>query len=328
MSQNKLQQTKNLLAKKQISLNIIPMKKLFGKITQLRLEEFLAVVFLLPSAALTTYAYMFFAATGKVPRYIAGGMFRPLAAVIFFIALYFIAKYKDRHRILEMLREILPFALAVIVYTNLHDTVAFVNSGNIAPTLIRIDEAIFGGVNPILWAERFYNPLLTEFFSFCYMNFFWYSFTLGLLLWLSGMRAEFRTTFLGVILLFYSGYILYTIFPAVPPRIMLKPLFTKSLHGIFLTELADKIVNVSFATSRAAFPSLHCANTLLTLIYSYRYKKVFFWIFLPIALGLVLGTVYLRHHYVIDIVAGFILAIIIYFTAPIIERKWRALGAT
>jgi membrane-associated phospholipid phosphatase len=40
---------------------------------------------------------------------------------------------------------------------------------------------------------------------------------------------------------------------------------------------------------------------------------------------LVLATVYLRHHYVIDIIAGFVLAIAVYLAAPSIDRAWTRL---
>jgi len=298
------------------------MKRYLKNIFRLRLEEATALVFLVPSALVTFFAYAVFASSERVPRYISGGVWRIAAAIAFFVIIYFSARLKHKSKIILFIREVLPFVLVIAVYTNLHDTIAFVNSGNIAPFLIKLDKLIFG-VNPVLWAEKFYNPILTEIFSFCYLNFFWYSFTLGLLLYFGKNYNEFRTAMIGIVLLFYAGYFLYIIFPTIPPRIMLKPYFTKHLDGAFITKLSDRIVNVSFATSRAAFPSLHCGNTLLTLIYAFKYKRPYFYIFLPIGIGLILGTVYLRHHYVVDIFAGFALAIIVFFAAPKITRQWQ-----
>jgi len=104
----------------------------------------------------------------------------------------------------------------------------------------------------------------------------------------------------------------------------LAPYFAKHLDGSLITSAMNKIVNISFATSRAAFPSLHCANTLMLLLYSFNYKKWFFFIFLPLGIGLILGTVYLRHHYVVDIIAGFALAVIVYILTPPVMSYWQS----
>ncbi len=294
-------------------------RRLFLK---LRLEEATALLFLIPSAVFTFVAVGYFSTQGKIPYKYIGGIWRLLAVLIFFAIIYLANRYKHRFRIAHFIRETLPFGLAIAVYTNLHDTIAFISPGDVSPHLIAIDEFIFG-LNPVLWAEKFYHPVLTEIFSFCYMNFFAYSIILAGLLYFTKPYKEYYETMLGVVLLFYGGYFLYILFPAVPPRITLLPLYTKTLDGAFLTSLQDRVVNIGMATSRGAFPSLHCANTLINLIYSWKYKRMFFWLFLPIAIGLVLATVYLRHHYVIDIFAGFALATAVFLLTPKLLKLWQ-----
>jgi membrane-associated phospholipid phosphatase len=55
-----------------------------------------------------------------------------------------------------------------------------------------------------------------------------------------------------------------------------------------------------------------------------------FWIALPLAVGLWVSTIYLRHHYVVDLLAGFALAPVALWAAPRLDRWWaarqRALG--
>ena len=60
--------------------------------------------------------------------------------------------------------------------------------------------------------------------------------------------------------------------------------------------------------SRAAFPSLHAAVSLVALVYAWRHVRAWFWVLLPFALGLWVSTIYLRHHYVVDLLAGWALA--------------------
>ena len=45
---------------------------------------------------------------------------------------------------------------------------------------------------------------------------------------------------------------------------------------------------------------------------------------MPFAAGLVVGTVYLRHHWVVDILAGFVLTFFSYWAGPRLEDWWNA----
>ena len=61
------------------------------------------------------------------------------------------------HATAEFLRTFLPFIMCIAVYTNLHDTVRYVNSHDIHPYLAAAEEWLFGG-QPVLWAEAYITP--------------------------------------------------------------------------------------------------------------------------------------------------------------------------
>jgi len=289
-------------------------------ILHLRFEEFLALAFFFPSAAVTLKAHAYFARVGDMPKHIAGDFARTFA-VIGMVALFIgLRKWNPGGKIWKFIREAAPFGLAIAIYTNLHDTIHFVNPHDIHWALIDIDQWMFG-VQPVIWAQKFYNPILTEFFSFSYMNYFVIPLVIPFFLYFKGRYRDYRETMLGIILSYYFGYVLYILFPAAPPRLVLADQFTVDFTG-FLFNSAQHSVIIGAASSRGAFPSLHCATTLLAMIYAFKHARTMFWGFLPIAVGLVLATIYLRHHYVIDIFAGFALAIFVYFVAPKIDRWW------
>jgi membrane-associated phospholipid phosphatase len=56
-------------------------------------------------------------------------------------------------------------------------------------------------------------------------------------------------------------------------------------------------------------PSGHTQIVLMVLFLAYRYEKFLYYLFFPIICGLILSTVYLRYHYVIDLLVGGGLAI-------------------
>ena len=71
-----------------------------------------------------------------------------------------------------------------------------------------------------------------------------------------------------------------------------------------------------------AFPSLHSAIGCLSLYYAWKYCRWFFPILLVFVIGLLTSTIYLRHHWVVDLIAGACLVPWTLWFAPRYERWW------
>lgn len=300
-------------------------RNLLRQITKLRLEEFLALLFLLPSFAITIKANHYFYSAGlNIPRRFSGGILRLVITGVLMIAFFFFVKKKPLWKYTSWIRDVMPFMFCIAIYTNLHDTIGFVNPNDVHDQLIAIDQWIFGA-QPCIWAQQFYHPALTDYFSISYMNYFLIAVAVVVFLLVKKRYSDMRTVLVGTILCFYMGYFLYILFPAAPPRLILVDQFIGDITGGWFTITQKKIISINPSSSRAAFPSLHCAVTLISLIYSFRFSKRLFWILLIPGVSLVLATVYLRHHYVIDILAGFALAVFACFISPGVDRCWQAL---
>ena len=59
---------------------------------------------------------------------------------------------------------------------------------------------------------------------------------------------------------------------------------------------------------RDVFPSLHVGISFVVWLYAYRNSRRLFLVLSPLILSLWVSTVYLRYHYLIDCIAGLILA--------------------
>ena len=163
--------------------------------------------------------------------------------------------------------------MCIAVYTNLHDTVRFVNPHDIHHYLTAAEQWLFGG-QPVVWAERYITPARTEFFTLFYANFYLVAPSVVLLLWFTGKRDAARHVLLGTILCFYSGYVLYVLFPAAPPRLYLESLgmFSVTLRGGPIANFQQALIEMMpNQAARAAFPSLHSAVSCLSLVYAWRY---------------------------------------------------------
>ena len=183
--------------------------------------------------------------------------------------------------------------------------------GHVDDFLNHIDLSLFGR-NLSIALEPFSHPILTEILSVAYMlfmlqlayAFIWYLFQTG------EKRQRF---FVGLMSLYAIGFIGYILVPAYGPYMHLKDSFSDPLTaGIFrdlLNWCYPKGTNYT-----DVFPSLHCGVSLFILGADYFYNKKSFKIWLPICILLWFSTVYLRYHYTIDCLVGFVLAIIcLYF---------------
>jgi membrane-associated phospholipid phosphatase len=298
---------------------------------RLRPEEAVALAFVLPTTWLTIAAYLHARDAGLMgPRY-PGGVVRLAVAVSLLSGLALALRRWPASAPVRGLRETVPLLACFLIYTNLHDTIGFVNPHDVHHWLVALDGMIFG-VQPCVWAERFITPARTELMQFLYLNFFWIAPSTSAILLAQRRFREFRAATLGIVACFFMGYALYVVFPAAPPRLVLVYEFTKNLRGypVGFSNLSAQAFSLLPVDSRGAFPSLHTAASLVALVYAWRHLRRFFFVLVPFVLGLWASTIYLRHHYFVDLVAGWLLAPVAVWTAPRVDAWWarqqRALG--
>ena len=122
------------------------------------------------------------------------------------------------------------------------------------------------------------------------------------------MYSEMEISILSVLFCFYIAYITYFFVPVHGPRFFLENLHTVPLTGILLSEHIYNLIDFLETNKFDCFPSLHTAVLLVAMYISYRFWRKFFWYNVPLALGILFSLVYLRYHYVIDMIAGAIYA--------------------
>jgi membrane-associated phospholipid phosphatase len=84
--------------------------------------------------------------------------------------------------------------------------------------------------------------------------------------------------------------------------------------------IPPNVLNAAALAQRDCFPSGHTEMTIISIYLSLKFKQSIRWIILIVGISLIIATVYLRYHYVIDIIAGIICAILVIFFAPYIQN--------
>jgi membrane-associated phospholipid phosphatase len=173
--------------------------------------------------------------------------------------------------------------------------------------LIRIDFAIFG-THPTVWLERFFVPWAADLLALSYVSYYFIPLVLILILYFRGREEEFSLGVTTLLLGYYLCFAAYIALPAIGPRFTLASLQHVPIQGGAVSTWVINTLNALEGNQRDCFPSGHTQTVLTSLWFAFKYKRTLFWVYLPITIALIFSTVYLRYHYVIDVIAGIVYA--------------------
>lgn len=202
-----------------------------------------------------------------------------------------------------------PVALIPLTFKELGYLIPRIHLHDFDSALAAIDYGVFGA-HPTVWLERLTWPPLTELLQLCYPTYYFLPIILGAVVWRSRNAERFRFWVFVVTLAFYLSYLGYIVVPAIGPRFLPEILDaqTKPLTGLLFFQTVRDTLDRGEGLTRDCFPSGHTEITLLTLYYARRFHRKTYRFLLPLGAAIILSTVYLRYHYVVDVVAGVLLA--------------------
>lgn len=251
-----------------------------------------------------------------------GNMLLPLlSARIVILSALFILRWLDTKRSspVTFIRQILPLTFILYWYPETYYIDSFFFP-NLDGFFIEVDALLFGGqpsmafcrIMPWLW----FNELM----NFAYLSFY---FIIALTVLVSYKTEKAKGAKAAFVLLFsfFIYYLLFIIFPVMGPQFYFPEPdnctpdtwpFRAAMR--FLQDLGEK--------PTGAFPSSHVGITVICLLLLYAQKvRKLFWALLPLAVLLIISTVYIKAHYLIDVVVGLLTAPFLYRTGCYILKK-------
>ena len=219
------------------------------------------------------------------------------------------------------LRDCAPLFLVVLFYPSTDFLNETLQGGFLAdPWLARIDLLVFRS-HWSVWMERFASPGLTDWLSLCYFLHLVIPTVILIYLRLRAPRRLFVEAVQGFVLILLVGFALYLAVPAIGPKYELAPLYARDLAGGWMGTFNRVVIDMT-RVPRDAFPSLHVGLSALLLVYAWRGSRWFAALVSPFIVGNWVATIYLRYHYTIDVVAGFLLVPAVLYTVSWWERRF------
>ena len=208
-----------------------------------------------------------------------------------------------------------PAAFIPFVYESLGALIAAARGPARDDLLIAADRAILGGDLSVI-LQPLVTPFLAAFLYVAYSMYYFLPLVLGGFLWSRDVATARRYIF-TLSVCFYVSYAGYFTIPAYGPRTALADRNRVPLETSAVARVISKTINQLEHTKLDAFPSGHTMITVSVLIVAWRRARRLFWFLLPVALLLIASTMYCRYHYLVDVIAGLILA---FATVPLADR--------
>jgi membrane-associated phospholipid phosphatase len=233
---------------------------------------------------------------GKLPGWDMAGL------ILFTLFLWIM---RDRVAFLDFA----PFLLMLFTYEVIRSVILAVGTSGVhVADLIVWEKTLCAGFVPShvlqqAFGNRAYTWAVDIVANAFYLTHFFSVILLGVILWLK-RKAHYWAYVTGLIALSYAAFLAYVLFPAAPP-------WWASMHGY----LGNQPVNLDhslltpehiFNTANAlgAMPSLHTAWPSFLFFYCLYVwgRKMIPVVILPI--GVAVSSIYLGHHYMVDVLAG------------------------
>ena len=199
------------------------------------------------------------------------------------------------------------------------------------------EQFVFGCQPSLLFGEAYPQNWISEIFNMGYFSYYPIILGSGLYFYFFDHK-KYDNFFFVVMCSFYIFYLIYILFPTAGPQYYFHVIdlvqiqkaafpnigyffnFHNELHesayhsGLFF-QLVEHTQQVGERPT-AAFPSSHVGISTLIMIMIFRFRKYgLFAIILPLYLALVFATVYIQAHYVVDVLSGFISAVLLFFVS-------------
>ena len=174
---------------------------------------------------------------------------------------------------------------------------------NLDHYFVNIDWLWFGCQPSLEFSKLIPWAWFSELMYFGYLSYFFI--VLGTVVWCYFLHPElFNKAMFMFVGSFFLFYIIFAVFPVVGPQFYFTPPLNEVPDGYIFCEIM-RFLQATGEKPTGAFPSSHVAITFTVVIFVALHCRVLLKYILPLFVILVMSTVYIKAHYLVDVIGGF-----------------------
>ena len=224
-----------------------------------------------------------------------------------------------------------PFLVILIAWEGMRDVANAFGQTVRSDSVIAIERALFGGGVPSVELQRIFFDGTVRLHDYAltvlYASHFVFPLAFAYLLWRGDRRTYYRfvITLLGVS---FAAFLTFLLLPVAPPRLAFQ--YGEALPVTDIMAAVAQSVDWDvpawmyhnlIGNPVAAFPSMHAGYPFLVLLFLLERSWKWALAWAPVTGAIWFATVYLGHHYVVDLLGGVAFAVAGYVVVKRLMRR-------
>jgi membrane-associated phospholipid phosphatase len=254
-----------------------------------------------------------------------------LYRIVFTVALFLImfVSEKSSRKFMGFVRYVFPFALITYWYPETYrlgynldyDLPKSIIAPNLDGFFDNLDRAIFGCSPAMEFSKAFPQAIVSEIMYFGYFAYY-FIFLMTFIYFYYHKPVMAEKAMFYCLFSFFVFYIIFTLIPVAGPQFYYSYPDNQVPDGYIFSQMMRSIQDMGEKPT-GAFPSSHVGLTIVAMILLYEHARKYFYAILPVAIVLVASTVYIKAHYMIDVIAACIVTPFIFMLSKSIFKLFK-----
>lgn len=229
-----------------------------------------------------------------------------IAIFILIVCLRTLSDKLPTNKTVLFFRNLYPLLFLGFFYTETHYMKNIIFDVDLDTYFYNAEHRLWSCQPSIEFSKLYNQPWFNEL-----MNIFYFSYyvIIGLscvVLYLKASQQAQKGIFI-VVFSFYIYYLIFAVLPVVGPQYHIVNCTSGQTPPYFFGKLMHFILT-DYEKPTGAFPSSHVGIAIIIAYINYTHLKKLFLVTLPFVIGICFATVYIKAHYLVDVIAGIISA--------------------
>ncbi len=205
-------------------------------------------------------------------------------------------------RLIKFVKDLYPLLFLGFFYTETSFMKNIIFSNNFDQWFYNLEQILWHCQPSLQFSRIMNNPWFNELMNICYFSYYPLIGCACILIYFRNPNHAAKAVF-TIVCSFYLYYVIFALFPVVGPQFFVNETSPEVIQPYFFGKIMQSIID-NFEQPTGAFPSSHVGIAIIVCYVAFRSFKGLFFLVLPFVIGICFATVYLKAHYVIDVIAG------------------------
>ena len=222
-------------------------------------------------------------------------------------------------KFIGLLKNIYPVFFLSFFYTETGYLKNIIFPYNLDIHFVYAEQWLWGCQPSLQFAQVMPQNWFNEFMNVCYFSYYPLIMGICIIFYFDNKQHSSKSIF-TIIFSFYLYYIFYDIIPVVGPQFHFNTLYTDTPPPYYMGKFMRYILT-NLEKPTGAFPSSHVGIALIISIISFKHLKKYFYYSLLFVFGICFATVYLKAHYLVDVIGAILTVPVLMFISSYVYDK-------